>query len=93
MQAMAGIDLEDEIANKLGGEMAQEIDREILWGMLEGIGWTRVMLPRLIDNYHAIDISNWLEDNCKHPFERSGRDFIFESPKDASWFILRWGTV
>jgi len=90
---MAGNSVEDEIANNLGNEMAREIDREILWGMLEGIGWCRVMLPRLIDNNHAIDITHWLEDNCKNSFERNGRDFMFESLQDANWFRLRWGSV
>ena len=84
--------LEEEIADRLGSKMAQEIDREILWGMLQGIGWTRVMLPRYIDNNHAIDITYWLEETVKNPFERNGRDFIFESQKDANWFKLRWGT-
>jgi len=84
--------LEEEIADRLGSKMAQEIDREILWGMLQGIGWTRVMLPRYIDNNHAIDITYWLEETVKNPFERNGRDFIFESQKDANWFILRWGS-
>ena len=84
--------LEQEIINKAGNAMAREIDREVLWGMLEGIGWIRVMLPRLIDNNHAVDITHWLAINCKNPFERSGRDFIFESQKDANWFKLRWGT-
>ena len=84
--------LEQEIINNAGNAIAREIDREVLWGMLEGIGWIRVMLPRLIDNNHAVDITHWLAINCKHPFERSGRDFIFESQKDANWFILRWGT-
>jgi hypothetical protein len=90
---MAGNSFEDEIADNLGNEMAREIDREILWGMLEGIGWCRVMLPRLIDNNHAIDITHWLEDNCKNSFERNGRDFMFESLQDANWFRLRWGSV
>jgi hypothetical protein len=85
--------LEEELIEKAGTEMAREIDREVLWGMLEGIGWTRVMLPRYIDNTHAIDITYWLEETIKNPFERSGRDFIFESQKDANWFVLRWGTV
>ena len=85
--------LEDEIADKLGSNMAREIDREILWGMLEGIGWTRVMLPTLGNAYMAVDIIVWLEDNCKNPYERSGREFIFESVKDANWFKLRWGSV
>jgi len=50
------------------------------------------MLPRLIDNHHAIDITYWLEENCRHAVEREGRDFLFESAKDANWFKLRWGT-
>jgi len=85
--------LEEELIEKAGTAMAREIDREVLWGMLEGIGWTRVMLPRYIDNTHAIDITYWLEETIKNPFERSGKDFIFESQKDANWFVLRWGTV
>jgi hypothetical protein len=90
---MAGNNLEEQILEQQGNELAREIDREILWGMLEGIGWSRVMLPRLVDNTHAINITYWLETNCKNPFERSGRDFIFESQTDANWFVLRWGTL
>lgn len=84
--------LDAEMIEAKSKEMADEIDREVLWGMLEGIGWTRVILPRLVDNNHAIDITYWLKENCKKPFERRGRDFIFESAKDANWFMLRWGT-
>jgi hypothetical protein len=84
--------LDAEMIEAKSKEMACEIDREVLWGMLEGIGWTRVMLPRLVDNNHAIDITYWLENNCKHPHERSGRDFMFESQQDANWFKLRWSS-
>jgi len=70
--------------------MAREIDREVLWGMLKAAGWHRVMLDRLTDNNHAVDITYWLEANCKNSFERSGRDFIFEDDKDAVNFILKW---
>jgi hypothetical protein len=82
--------LEEELASKMSMQMQSEIDREILWGTLQDIGWTRVMLSRLQDNKHAIDITNWLETNCQNAYERSGRDFIFESTKDATMFILRW---
>jgi hypothetical protein len=82
--------IEEEIANKMGNQMAREIDREILWGMLQGIGWTRVMIDRFQDNNHAVDITYWLEENIKNSFERSGADFIFENEKDALLFILRW---
>ena len=85
--------LEEELIEKAGTEMSREIDREVLWGMLIGMGWTRVMLPRFVDNHHAIDIGYWLADNCKKSFERNGRDFLFEDVKDANWFKLRWETV
>ena len=85
--------LEEEILERTGKDMAREIDREVLWGMLEGIGWTRVMIPRYIDNQHAIDITDWLKINCKKAYEGYARDFIFESSKDANWFTLRWGSV
>ena len=82
--------LEKEILDELGTKMQSEIDREILWGMLVGMGWRRVMLDRFTDNNHAVDITHWLEANCKNPFERSGADFIFESEIDAVNFTLRW---
>jgi hypothetical protein len=86
------MNLEQEILEELGTGMQSEIDREILWGMLQGIGWTRVMIDRLTDNHHAIDITYWLEANIKNPFERNGRDFIFENAKDSVLFILKWGS-
>lgn len=80
----------DEILDQAGQLMSREIDREILWGMLEGIGWTRILLTRLQDNNHAVDITHWISENIKNPFERNGRDFIFENEQDAAHFILRW---
>ena len=82
--------VEEEILNQAGKDMAREIDREVLWGMLKEIGWRRVMLDRFTDNKHAVDITYWLEANCKNSFERNGADFIFESEIDAVNFTLRW---
>jgi hypothetical protein len=83
-------DLEKEIINELGTRMQSQIDREILWGMLKDIGWTRVTLSRFVDNNHAVDITHWLEKNVKYPFERNGADFIFENPGDAVNFTLKY---
>jgi len=83
--------LEEEILNKVGKDMAREIDREILWGLFEGAGWTRFKISRLTDNNHAVDITNWLSDNCKGQFERNGAEFLFEDSKDAVLFMMRWG--
>jgi len=85
------MNLEEELLNKAGNDMAREIDREVLWGIFEGIGWTRFKISRLTDNDHAIDITNWLEDNCRGQFERNGAEFLFEDSKDAVLFMMRWG--
>jgi len=87
------VNIEDQMLDQAALQLAQEIDREVLWGMLEGLGWSRVMLPTLGNAYMAVDIITWLEANCKSPYERSGREFIFENAKDANWFKLRWGSV
>jgi hypothetical protein len=85
-----GMTLEEQLIERASNELSREIDREVLWGMLKDIGWTRVMIDRLQDNNHAIDITHWLEENCQGAYERNGRDFIFESEKDVTMFILRW---
>ncbi len=84
------MNLQEQILEELGSEMQSQVDRDIFWGMLEGLGWTRVTLDRLTDNNHAIDITYWLKENIKNSFERNGRDFIFEDSKDAVMFILKW---
>lgn len=83
--------LEEELLDKAGKEMAREIDREILWGLFEGIGWTRFKISRFTDNMHAVDISFWLDENCRGKIERNGAEFLFEDSKDAVLFMMRWG--
>ena len=82
--------LEDDMMKQAARRMAEEIDREVLWGLLVDMGWHRVMITRFTDNKHAVDISYWLEEHVKHPYERRGCDFIFENERDAVNFILRW---
>ena len=84
------MNLEEEILNNAGNEMAREIDREVLWGMLTHIGWTRVVIPAEIAMVNATLIKEWLEINCANPYEKYRSDFIFEDEKDAVNFILRW---
>jgi hypothetical protein len=88
------MNLEEEIAEKLGKEIANEIDNEIMWGLRVVIckeqGWHLVNIDRFVDNEHAIDITHWIADNVKGQYHRNGRHFIFESGKDATMFLLRW---
>ena len=87
---MAGIDIRDEMMKQAARRMAEDIDREVLWGMLIGLGWKRHLLDRLKDNNHAVDISYWLDENCRGAYERNGRDFIFEDERDYLMFVLTW---
>jgi hypothetical protein len=84
------MNIEEELSNKLAKEISNEIDREVLWGMLIDMGWHRVMISRLQDNLHAVDITMWLKENIKHHYKRDGRDFLFLNERDATLFILRW---
>ena len=84
------MNLEEQIIEELGTKMQSEIDKEILWGMLQGMGWVRTMIDRFQDNEHAVDITHWLQEHCQGSYERKGRDFIFERETDAVNFILKW---
>lgn len=81
----------DKYMEEAAKEMSREVDREVLWGMLKEIGWTRVNLPsHFRDNEHAVDVRDWIKNNIKNAYEQAGADFIFENDKDASLFILKW---
>lgn len=84
------MNLEESILEDLGKEMADSIDWEIRAGMLVEMGWVKYQVPRFIDNYHAIDIGYWLLDNCQGKYDRNGATFLFQDPKDATMFMLRW---
>ena len=82
-------DLLDSILEDRAKELARDIDREVMWSMLEGIGWQRVILP-----FSSIDfikeVEEWAEDHLSGAYEKHRSDFIFEDDKDAMWFKLRW---
>ena len=83
--------LQDQILTNIATEMKNDIDREVMWGMLADTGWTKFSIPRFVDNHHAVDISYWLAEHCQGEYKRNGRHFLFENSKDAMLFMLRWG--
>jgi hypothetical protein len=86
------MNIEEEILEDLGKQMSESIDFEILADVLCRFGWTKFEISRFIDNHHAIDIGYWLLDNCQGEYKRNGRTFLFESTKDATMFLLKWGS-
>jgi hypothetical protein len=84
------MNLQEQIIADQGKKFADQMDQEIKWIFLEELGWSRVEISREQDNQHAIDITHWLADHCQGTYERNGRRFIFEDPKDAVLFSLKW---
>ncbi len=84
-------DLEEEITQELATQMQSEMDFHILSDMLvQGCGWTKVVLTRFWNRKHSIDILMWCEEHIKHPFEHRGTSFVFQDKGDAVNFSLRW---
>ena len=83
------MNLEAEILNEAGSRMANEIDFEILCGMLTELGWRKIILKPMTWEAGA-NIDAWTAQHIKGPFETMGLVWIFEQEQDANWFALRW---
>jgi hypothetical protein len=81
--------LEEEMLNKAGKAMSDEIDFEILCGMLKELGWRKVVLSPMTWETGA-EIDAWTAKHIKGHFETMGLVWIFEDEEDANWFALRW---
>lgn len=85
------MNLEEEIVNELATEMQSSIDFDILSDVLvNACGWHKVNLERFTNNYHAVDIVNWCQDNIKNEWKRNGSRFVFQDVGDAVNFTLKW---
>lgn len=89
------IDIEQEYRDQLEAaskELAADVDFEVLSHYFIEAGWTRVTIDRFTDNYHAIDIRAWINENIEQDNCVSrGSKFLFKDPRQATLFILRWG--
>ena len=83
------MNIEQDIINKAGKAMSDEIDFGILTDMLCQIGWRKVILKPMTweDGY---DIDAWTDKHIKGHFETMGLVWVFEQEQDANWFALRW---
>jgi hypothetical protein len=82
-------DIEQDIINKAGKAIADEIDFGILTDMLCQIGWRKIILkPMTWETGASIDV--WTDIHIKGPFETMGLVWVFEREEDANWFALRW---
>lgn len=81
--------LEDEIITKMGKQLSDEIDFEILTSMLCELGWRKIILsPMSTEDSYEVDA--WTAKHVKGHFETMGLVWVFEQEEDANWFALRW---
>lgn len=81
--------LEDEMIDRMAKNFADDIDFEVLSGLMIDGGWTKVVLrPMTSETSDAID--KWIVENCKGNHLARGLVWVFESSKDATWFRMRW---
>ena len=83
------MNLEEELIEKAGKRMADEIDFEVLCSMLKELGWKKIVLrPMTWEDGYELDA--WTAKHVKGNFETMGLVWIFEHEEDANWFALRW---
>lgn len=83
------ISIEEDILNKAGKRIADEIDFGILTEMLCELGWRKIILsPMTTEDSRAVD--EWTKKHIKGHFETMGLVWVFEYEEDANWFALRW---
>lgn len=85
------MNLSEEIMEKAGKELADEIDFQILTSMFKEMGWTEIEFDPHVENLLAYEIHTWIKANCKGHVQSRGKRWLFENKQDAAWFILRWG--
>lgn len=83
------MNIEQDIINRAGKAMSDEIDFTILSEMLIEIGWQKVILkPMSWEDGAAVDL--WVEQNVKGHHQTMGLVWVFERSEDANWFAMRW---
>jgi hypothetical protein len=83
---------EEEIADTLAMQIAQEIDFEILADMLVSIGWTKVVLKNGALPCTGPELHEWRVRNLKGKWKAHNKIWLFENEQDAVWFTLRWSS-
>lgn len=82
--------LEERMIEEAARQMSNDIDAEVLRGMLLELGWHEVILkPMLKETGDEIDL--WVKQQVKGRCHFAhGLVWLFEEERDAMWFKLRW---
>jgi hypothetical protein len=89
----------DRMVEGAAQRMARDIDQGILGNMLIESGWTPVninpafpeygMLTRPYEDWYS-RTAEWVHTNARGEYRLIKGVWIFQDPRDATLFILRW---
>ena len=82
--------IEQSIADEMANQIKEEIDREILFDMLEQFGWTRIVLSSKWLPVSGIELHEWRVKNLTGHYKAHDNVWMFEKSQDALIFSLRW---
>jgi hypothetical protein len=82
--------LKEDILDDISNSIAKEMDWHIIADVLVSSGWTSIQIKRFRNNEEAVDIKEWLEQNCTGEWNNLATRYIFKNKQDAEWFSLRW---
>ena len=82
-------DLEEQVLKESSRRMQESVDWEILVGVMEAIGWTRVEM--LASSQEAsLEMKIWVKDNLTGNVKIRNDTYVFEDAQDAVLFKLKW---
>ena len=79
----------DEYVKAASEDLARQIDFEVMSTLLLESGWVKVVL-RPMTWEQAYEVDTWVEENVKGNVHTMGLVWLFERPKEATWFTIRW---
>ncbi len=91
-KSMTPPDMHPKLVDEMSKVLAEEIDWEIMMGLLVELGYIRICMtwPERMNEVHAHEIKEWCRANLKEDYHGRGSDWYFKSEKDATMFSLRW---
>jgi hypothetical protein len=96
-------ELEQDMLDRIGKDIAREIDKELLDDLMIDVltkdGWTptkinpafppKGMMSSSFNEWYS-QTAEWVHLNAQDDYKLLKGQWVFKDPKDATMFILRW---
>ena len=97
--------LEQDMLDRIGKDIAREIDKELLDDLMINVltkdGWIQTkinpaftdigmnIVPSRFDDWYS-ETAEWIHLNAQGDYKLLKGQWLFKDPRDATMFILRW---